>query len=191
MWRIDFHPGNFFESTIVVSTRSKRWNGNFDSLPAAYLKDVMAKMLDYGDRVQFSLVSAGPQPNYQVMNTDGKAMTFDRNHHLLQPQDDDFVGVNATPVFTLDQVKAAIAGVGIRSAAGSRTARVVRAGTGGTRVTAAMLNDQFAAQRYEYFKNNRQTLPPTISQHSDEITELMKNGKPVEEAFDEVIKKHF
>lgn len=150
----------------------------------------MAKMLDYGDRVQFSLVSAGPQPSYQVINTLGKTMAFDRNHHLLRPEDDAFAGANASPVFTLDQVKAAIAGIGIRSSAATRTARVVRAGSG-SRTAAAKLHDQFAAQRYEYFKNNRQSLPPTISEHSDEITDLMKQGKSVEEAFGEVLKKHF
>jgi hypothetical protein len=175
----------------LVTTRSKRWNGNFDSLPADYLKSVMEKMHDYGDRVQFSLMSGGPQPSYQVENAVGKKMAFDRNHHLLNPQDDEFVGVNASAVFTLDQVKAAIAGV--RPAAASRTARAPRAaaGTGSTRTTAAQLNEQFAAQRYEYFRNNRTTLPAAISTHSDEITELMKNGKPVEEAFNEVVKKYF
>lgn len=149
----------------------------------------MAKMNDYGDRVQFSLMSAGSQPSYQVMNTLGKKMAFDKNHHLLNPQGDEFVGVNASAVFTLDQIKAAIAGIGLSSGTGSRTARVVRAGSGGT--AASRLNDQFAAQRYEYFKNNRQTLPPAISAHSDEITELMKKGKSVEEAFSEVVQKYF
>jgi hypothetical protein len=150
----------------------------------------MAKMVDYGDRVQFSLMSAGPQPNYQIMNTLGKKMAFDRNHHLLQPQADEFAGVNASVVLTLDQVKACISGVGVSSNAGSRTTRVVRTASG-SRTTAAKLNDQIAAQRYEYFKSNRQTLPPTISKYSDEIAELMKKGKSVEEAFSEVLKKYF
>lgn len=173
------------------STRSKRWNGNLGTLPADYLKAVMAKMYDYGDRVQFSLVSAGPQPSYQIMNTLGKKMAFDRNHHLLHPQDDEFVGANASPVLTLDQIKAAIAGVGLGSGAGSRTARVARAGSGSSGTAASRLNDQLAAQRYEYFRNNRQTLPPAISAHSDEIAELMKKGKSVEEAFSEVVQKYF
>lgn len=151
----------------------------------------MAKMVDYGDRVQFSLVSPGPQPSYQVINTLGKKMAFDRNHHLLSSQGEEFIGANASPVFTLDQVKANIAGVKINSGTGTRTARVVRAGSGGSRTTAAKLNDQFAAQRYEYFRNNRQTLPPAISEHSGEITELMKQGKSVEDAFGEVVKKYF
>ncbi len=148
-------------------------------------------MIDYGDRVQFSLLSPGTQPNYQIMNTLGKKMAFDKNHHLLQPQEAEFVGANATQVLTLDQIKALIAGVGSKSGTGARTARVVRAGTGGSKAATIRLQDQFASQRYEYFKNNRQSLPPTISEHSDEITELMKNGKSVEDAFNEVVKKHF
>jgi hypothetical protein len=174
----------------LVTTRSKRWNGNFDSLPADYLKGVMEKMQDYGDRVQFSLMSGGPQPSYQLENAAGKKMAFDRNHHLLNPQDDEFVGVNASAVFTLDQIKAAIAGVRPGAAPAARAPRAA-AGSGSTRTTAAQLNEQFAAQRYEYFRNHRTTLPTAISAHSDEITELMKNGKPVEEAFNEVVKKYF
>jgi len=152
----------------------------------------MAKMADYGDRVQFSLVSTGPQPSYQVMNAFDKKMAFDRNHHLLRPQADEFAGPNASAVFTLDQIKASISGVGISPAsAGSRIARVVRTGSGSTRTTAAKINDQIAAQRYDYFKKNRETLPPTIAKHSDEIAELMKKGKSVEEAFSEVVTKYF
>ena len=150
----------------------------------------MAKMADYGDRVQFSLISGGPEPSYQVTNELGKAMAFDRNHHLLRPEGEEFVGVNASTVFTLDQVKAAVAGVRTSSSA-SRAPRVARAGTGGTRTSAAKLDEQFATQRYEYFRSNRQALPPRISDHSDEITELMKQGKTVEDAFGEVVKKYF
>lgn len=149
----------------------------------------MAKMADYGDRVQFSRVSIGAEPSYQVINALDKRMAFDRNHHLLRPADDEFAGANASPVFSLDQVKAGIAGV--RAASAARGARAVRTGGTGTRTSAARLDEQFAAQRYEYFKNNRQTLPPAISEYSAEITELMKKGKSVEEAFDEVIKKYF
>lgn len=153
----------------------------------------MAKMMDYGDRVQFSLISGGPEPSYQVMNAVDKKMAFDRNHHLMRPEGEEFTGANATNVMTLEQVKAAISGVRLGSGTGSRTRTVRTGGTGGTgtRISAAKLNDQFATQRYEYFKNNRQTLPPTITEHSDEITELMKSGKSAEEAFGEVVKKYF
>lgn len=146
-------------------------------------------MVDYGDRVQFSFVSVGSEPSYQVMNPLDKKMAFGRNHHLLHPHGDEFVGSNASAVFTLDQVKAAVSGLG--TGAASRATRVGRAGSGSGRTSAARLNEQFAAQRYEYFRNNRQTLPPTISEHSDEISELMKKGKSAEEAFGEVVKKYF
>lgn len=153
----------------------------------------MAKMADYGDRVQFSLVTGGPAPSYQVTNTLGKSMAFDGNHHLLKPEGHEFVGANATSVFTIDQVKAAISGMGLGPRTStSRTPRVARAGGGtGTRTSAAKLEEQFAAQRYEYYRNNRQTLPATISQHTEEITQLMKQGKSVEDAFGEVLKKYF
>lgn len=149
----------------------------------------MAKMVDYGDRVQFSRVSVGAEPSYQVLTSLDKTMAFDRNHHLLRPSEEEFAGVNATQIYTLDQIKAAIAGV--RTAAAPRGARVARSGGGTPRTSAARLEEQFAAQRYEYFKNNRQMLPPTISEHSDEITALMKQGKSAEEAFGEVLKKYF
>jgi hypothetical protein len=110
----------------------------------------------------------------------------------LTPQDDEFVGVNASAVFTLDQIRAAIAGVRPASPAAraTRTARTAGGGAG-TRTTAAQLNEQCAAKRYEYFKENRATLPAAISTHSDEIAELMIKGKPVEEAFSEIVKKYF
>lgn len=149
----------------------------------------MEKMADYGDRVQFSLVSAGPAPSYQLTNDLGKTMTFDRNHHLLRPEEGEFAGANASAVFTLDQVKAAVSGIGASSRPVSRTTRT--AGGGTTRTSAAKLEEQFATQRYEYFRNNRKTLPANISAHTEEITELMKKGKPVEEAFTEIVKKYF
>lgn len=186
------HIGNFFEG-IPLATRSKRWNGNFNSLPVEYLKGVMEKMTDYGETVQFSLVTGGAEPSYQITNTLGKAMAFDRNHHLLRPEGHEFVGANASPVFTLDQVRAAISGIGVamRPAASGASRAVRPAGTGGTRTSAAKLEEQFAAQRYEYFRNNRQSLPAAITQHSDEITQLMKQGRTVEDAFGEVLKKYF
>lgn len=150
----------------------------------------MEKMAEYGDRVQFSLVSAGGEPSYQIMNSFGKAMAFDRNHHLLRPESDEFAGANASNPFTLDQIKSAISGIGASSRPASRAKRVAGSGTT-TRISAARLEEQFATQRYEYFRNNRKTLPPTISQHTEEITDLMKKGKSVEEAFGEVVKKYF
>lgn len=179
-----------FLKAFRLATRNKRWNGNFDSLPVEYLKGVMEKMEAYGDRVQFSLVSGGPEPTYQVLNELDKAMAFDRNHHLFRSESDEFVGANATRIYSMDQIKAAIAGVRTSSAS-PRAARVVRAGTGTPRTSAARQEELFATQRYEYFRNNRGTLPPRITEYTAEITELMKKGKPVEEAFGEVVKKYF
>ncbi|HEY0844288.1 MAG TPA: hypothetical protein VGE12_02915 [Noviherbaspirillum sp.] len=173
-----------------MATRNKRWNGNFDSLPVEYLKGVMEKMTDYGDRVQFSLISGGPEPVYQIINPLDKTMAFDRNHHLFRPEAEEFVGANATRIYTLDQIKAAIAGVRSTSSA-PRAARVVRAGSGTPRTNAARQEELFANQRYEYFRNNRAALPPRITEYTAEITELMKKGKSVEEAFGEVLKKYF
>jgi hypothetical protein len=180
----------FLKGTKLVSSKGKRWNGNVDVLPVTYLKDVMAKMLDYGDRVHFSLVSGGTLPSYQVINQVDKKMTFDRDHHLLQPQTDEFVGANASQIFSLDQIKARIAGVSLRPAATSRSARVVSA-TSAPRTNAARLEEQFAAQRYEYFKNNRSSLPADITKHTDEIAALMRLGRSAEEAFAEAVKKYF
>jgi hypothetical protein len=172
------------------STRGKRWNGKFDSLPADFLNAIAEKMADYGDRVQFSMSSSGPKPSYQVMNAHDKKIAFDSNHHLMSPQGYEFSGEDSSAIFTLDQIKAMINGTGAGPDSG-KTARPVRASRGTGRTSAAKLNEQFAAQRYEYFKNNRQMLPPSISDHSGEITALMMQGKSVEEAFDEVLKKHF
>jgi hypothetical protein len=59
------------------------------------------------------------------------------------------------------------------------------------RTNAARLEEQFAAQRYEYFKNNRGSLPAAITKHTDEIAALMRLGKSAEEAFAEAVKKYF
>jgi hypothetical protein len=191
----DIDVRSTLRQTRLASSKGKRWNGNFDSLPVEFLKGVMEKMADYGENVQFSLVTGGSEPGYQIANNDGKKMAFDRNHHLWRPEGDEFTGANATRNFTVEQVKSAING--IRATSGTtRTTRTASrsssgTGTGVPRTTAARLDEQFAAQRYEYFKNNRQTLPPTISQHTEEITELMRKGKSAEEAFTEVVQKHY
>jgi hypothetical protein len=166
------------------NTSNKRWNGKIETLPSDYLNGVMGQMLAYGERVQFALSGSGQRPNYQVINTAGKKMAFDSRNHLLTPKADEFVGSNATGVYTLDQIKAAGAGGG-RTTAGTRV--------GSTRSSAATVKakDLVDAAKYEYFKNNRQTLPAGIEKYSEEITGLMKNGISAEDAFAEVIKRHF
>ncbi len=146
----------------------------------------MGQMLAYGEQVQFALSGSGQRPNYQVINPAGKKMAFDSNNHLLTPKADEFVGSNATTVYTLEQLKAVIAG-------GSRTGTATRVSRVGTRSSPAAVKakDLVDAAKYEYFKNNRQTLPAGIEKHSDEIAGLMKNGISAEDAFAEVIKRHF
>lgn len=146
-------------------------------------------MNSYGDRVQFSRRS-GPLPSYQVINSADKKMAFDGGHHLLRAEEDDFSGANGTSVFSMDQINGMINGirpVGEKA----KTVRVVHPGSGSTRTTVRQVEDQFAAARYEYFRTHRATLPPTITEHSDEIATLMKQGKPVEEAFGAVLQKYY
>ena len=172
----------------TTTTKSKRWNGKLDTLPADYLNDVKGKMESYGDRVQFRLGGSGERPNYQVMNTSDKKMAFDSNHHLVHPKAGEYVGSNASAVLSLDQIKAAIAGVGVRASAAARSSR---ASTGRSGTAAVKVKDLVDAEKYEYFKNNRQTLPAGIGEHSDEITALMKNGMAAADAFAEIVKRHF
>lgn len=167
-----------------------------DSLTTAYLKEVMGKMEVYGDRVQFGLTSPGPCPYYQLTNSAEKKMAFDSNSHLLHPKEDEFAGPNATPVFTLEQIKTAIAAGGFRSVGVTRVSsaggRVVSR-SGGTRggAVAMKAKDLIDAARYDYFRNNRATLPDGIGEHTAEITDLMLKGSSAEDAFGEVVKRHF
>ena len=172
--------------SILKTTRSKRWDGTINTLSADYLNDVAGQMASYGDRVQFGLTAGGQRPYYQVINSSDKKMAFDSNNHLLHPVADEFLGSNGSMVYTLDQIKAAIAGVGIRTAAATRARSA-----GGTRAATVKAQDVIDSQKYEYFKHHRDLLPPSIGEYSAEITALMKQGKSAEEAFDEVIKQHF
>ena len=176
--------------SALNTKRSKRWNGKIDTLKADYFNDVIAQMVTYGDRVQFGLSGTGQRPNYQVINAAGKKMAFDSNNHLLHPADGEFVGSNATAVYTLDQVKAAMAGGGSKSSVGTRVGRAMGAGSrvSSTAVKAKELIDN---EKYVYFKDNRQTLPPTIGEHSEEISDLMKKGMSAEEAFADVVTRRF
>ena len=175
----------------MSATRNKRWNGDIATLPADFTKGVLEKMAAYGDRVQFSLVSGGAEPSYQVINNMGKAMAFDRQHHLLQDPEALFTGANASAVLTIEQLNAALSAYGAGSRAAARPGRVVKSASGPTKTAAARLDEQVAAARYAYFKSNRESLPARIAEYSGEIDQLLKKGKPVEEAFDEVVKKYF
>jgi hypothetical protein len=180
-------------NSILTTTRTKRWNGHIETLKADYLNEVMKQMDAYGDRVQLALSGPGQRPHYQVINPAGKKMAFDSNHHLLHPREDEFIAGNVSGVYTLEQVKIIAAGGGVRIGDGG-SGRVVRAGSARSpRNTAAVVKarDLVDTEKYDYFRANRATLPPTIGEHSTQITELMKKGIGVEAAFDAVIKEHY
>jgi hypothetical protein len=142
--------------------------------------------------VQLTLNGPGQRPHYQVINPAGKKMAFDSNHHLLHPKEDEFIPGNVSGVYTLEQVKLIAAGGAVRLAGSGRVARAGGA-VRGTRNTAAVVKakDLIDTEKYNYFKNNRETLPPTIGDYSAQITALMKNGMSAEEAFNDVVSAHF
>ncbi|PLC53763.1 hypothetical protein CR155_09920 [Pollutimonas nitritireducens] len=172
--------------------RSKRWNGNLDSLSTDFLKDVIEKMESYGPSVQFELPGNAQRPNYQVINNAGKKMAFDKKNLLMSLNSDGNVSNTLSAVFTLEAVKTAMKGGGAKTVARARTSRPSTAG--GTRsgpAPAAQIIDTVEHDKYGYFKANRETLPEGIQKHSAEISTLMKNGMSAEEAFGEIIKQHF
>lgn len=190
-----FTPNRFIllEAEQLTIKRSKRWNGEIDTLTPDYLNQVMGQMNAYGDRVQFSLVR-GPQPNYQVINTFEKKMAFDANHHLLHPSEEDFSETNVTKIFSMDQVRAWIANAGVRKQAAERPrVRSVRSSSSAARpVTAAQkLEESLDALKYAYFKEHSASLPEGIKAHSQEITQLMKKGMTAEAAFAQVVDQYF
>lgn len=175
----------------MTTTRSKRWNGNPDTLKADYLQGVLSQMDMYGDRVQFALVTSGNGPHYQLTNGSGKTMAFDGNHHLHHPADGEFSPGNATGVFTLDQIKLARTG-GSKPARTLSTGRVAARATGPRGPSAAVrAREQADSEKYAYFKAHRATLPDTIGEHSDEITSLICNGMTAEQAFSRILTTYF
>lgn len=167
----------------MTTTRSKRWNGKLETLAADFVSGVIAQMETYGERVQFALSTPGARPNYLVHNDADKSMAFDGNHHLHQPQPSEFEGSNATPILTLEQIKTSASPKTKSKAPVKRTAR--------TSTATAKAADLVDAAKYEYFRTNRATLPAAIGGHSDEISKLMRDGLSAEDAFAEVVKRHF
>lgn len=179
---------------------SKHWNGKIDTLQADYLQDVMTQMGTYGDRVQFGLGGKGQRPIFQVINNSDKKMAFDSNNHLMHPEAGEFEGSNATVIFSMEQIQVAKATNGTKTSSASRAPRSTSGAKAGTRTASGSVRGSTAATRakelldtekYNYYKANRQTLPPEIGEHSDEIADLMKKGMSAEEAFTDVIKRHF
>ncbi len=167
------------------TAKSKRWNGKIETLTAEYLNRVLEQMLAYGDRVQFAL-SGNARPQYQVINTSDKKMTFD-GEHLLTSDTAAFAAKLTSAIYTLEQIEATMNGVGKKAASTGTSG----GGSGGTRTTAAQKLALVEAEKYEYFKSNRAALPAEIGQHAAEITGLMVNGMSAEDAFADVIKRRF
>lgn len=180
----------FLWNLITLNTaKPKRWNGKIESLTAEYLNRVLEQMLSYGERVQFALTGGAQGPHYQVINASEKKMTFDSGH-LLTANADNFLRGTTSPIYTLEQIEAVIAGTSKKTAAtGAKRSSSSSGGSAGTRTTAAQKIALIDAEKYEYFKNNRATMPANISKHAQEITALMMNGLSVEDAFADVIKR--
>ncbi len=167
------------------TTKTKRWNGKLETLPAAYLNSVLEKMLSYGERVQFALTGGG-SPSYQVINATEKKMTFDGGH-LLTYNTDAFAGKPTSLIYSLEQIEAAMNDAGKKAKTVGRSA-----GSGGStvpRTSAAQKLAAVEAEKYAYFKEHRATLPAEIGQHAEEITGLMLNGLPAADAFAEIVKR--
>ncbi len=171
----------------MSSKRSKRWDGNLDSLSTEFLKRVLEKMQAYGDRVQFEMVSRGAGPSYQVINPRDRKMGFDGNHLLQRLNEDGHVGDEMSPVFALSAIQQAAAGLT------TRTTSRARAGTPRPRAAkaAAPAIDVIEQEKYAYYKANRDTLPEDIHVHAAEISAQMRKGISAEQAFDSVIKARY
>ncbi|RTZ42568.1 hypothetical protein EKL30_12800 [Candidimonas sp. SYP-B2681] len=178
--------------------RSKRWNGNLDSLSADFLKDVIEKMESYGPNVQFEMPGNAQRPNYQVINKAGKKMAFDKKNLLMSLNSDGNVSDTLSAVFSLEAVKTVMKGGGAKTAA---RARVSRPSTGAASVSGGSTRSSYTApapvvdtvehEKYAYFKANRETLPEGIQKYSAVISDLMRTGKSAEAAFEEIIALHF
>ncbi len=179
----------------MSTKRSTRWNGELNSLTSDFLKEVIEKMDAYGDRVQFELPGKNRSPCYQVINTREMKMGFDNRHLLQRLNADGNVSDEVTAVFTLEAIKAAQAGGGRKAASRSSTRGGASAGRATSSRSAAPAAvaavDTIEQDKYAYFKSNRDFLPDGIARHSQEISQLMRNGMSAEQAFDAVIKEHF
>ena len=171
----------------------KRWNGDVTNLSAAYLNNVIEKMLAYGENVQFAASGTVGGPDYQVINKAGKKISFNSANLLTQTDEDEFSGKNYAIIYTLEQVKALLTGVNSPSVRTAAAKTRKAAGTASPRGGSALAKakEQIAIQKYEYYKTNRATLPSDIREHSEEITRMMESGMSAEAAFTEAIKLCF
>jgi hypothetical protein len=188
---------HFWKQRILSTKRSKRWNGELDSLAPEFLKEVLGKMEAYGDRVQFEQPNKSPRPNYQVISQSNRKMGFDDKHLLLRLNEDGNVGELLSPEYSLDAIRAAMNGAGKKPAARSTTAAARRPNTSGgvargAPVTAAAAAaDEVEREKYAYFKANREYLPEGIARYSQQISDLMRTGMAAENAFEAIVKQYF
>lgn len=181
---------------ILSSSKTKRWHGNVEAIKPEFLNGVVGQMTSYGERVRFSLFGSVQKPHYEVINEFDKKMAFDGNHHLHRAEDEEFGAGNVTAVFTLDQVKRLIAAGGSTRSSTPRAARTTAArssSAAGARpmTAAARAREAIDAEKYAYYKANREMLPEGINQYSDQISALMLKGMSAEQAFGEVLEQHF
>lgn len=178
----------------MSTKRSKRWNGELDSLAPDFLKEVIEKMNAYGDRIQFAAPGKPRTPCYQVINARDMKMGFDERHLLLRLNAGGNVADEVGPVFTLEAIRAALAGGTRKTATRASTSRsstsAPRRSAASSAPVAAPV-DTIEQDKYAYFKDNRDYLPDGIVKHSQEISQLMRNGMSAEQAFEAIIKAHF
>jgi hypothetical protein len=177
----------------LTTSRTKRWNGTLESLSPDYLKGVAERMESYGDRVQFELPGHAKQPIYQVINPSDRRMGFDGRHLLLRLNESGNVADSLSPIFTLDAVRAAIAGRRTaRSPAATRSGGPGRGSAAARRAAApAVATDTVEKEKYAYYREHRDALPEDIARYASEISALMRTGKSAEEAFHQVIAEYY
>ena len=180
----------------MSTKRSKRWNGELDSLAPEFLKEVIEKMQSYGDRIQFEQPNRAAAPNYQVINPTGRKMGFDNRHLILRPNEDGNIGHELTPIYTLDAIKAAMTGTRTSTARTSRprassTGRSTTAPATRSSAPAPAAVDTVERDKYAYYKENKEALPDGIVKYSQEVSTLMRQGMSAEAAFELIIKQHF
>ena len=177
----------------MSTSRTKRWNGTLESLSTDFLKGVMERMESYGDQVQFEFPGHGKHPIYQVIGRSERKMGFDGKHFLLRLNESGNVSDSLSTVYSLEDVRDAIAGR--RSTRSRSGATATRSGTS-TRVVrraaaAAPAEDNIEHQKYAYYREHRETLPEGIARHAEEISSLMRAGKSAEAAFQQIVEQYY
>lgn len=172
----------------MTTRRSKRWNGDLSSLSVGYLKEIAEKIQAYGCSVQFEFPGHSKTPIYQVINPSGRKMGFDGKHLLHSLNENGNISDTLSAEFSLEQVQQAM----IAPPPKATRARKSSSGGGTVRKTAATVAaEQIEADKYKYFRENREQLPAGIQKHADAISALMSNGMSAAEAFDRIIEMHF